>query len=169
MSTIDLQQRLEQLPELYREYVLSDLPRVVTDTFSEYHELDENKTLALENGFALYLLFFLTRNEFIEFIVAECAIEKGTAGVLVSAMHAALPDYIRKLHEDISAMAFEETPARVTPPSLSIQEDLAEIEKSLHQINPVRTMASDGKQIGYSSTTEDTYTSSQSNIIDENK
>src|SRR3990167_8022222 len=103
MSTIDLQQRLEQLPELYREYVLSNLPRVVTDTFSEYHELDENKTLALENGFALYLLFFLTRNEFIEFIDAECAIEKGTAGVLVSAMHTALPDE-RKLHEDISAM-----------------------------------------------------------------
>lgn len=54
-------------------------------------------------------------------------------------------------------------------PTTSIAEDLAEIEKSLHQISPVRTMASDGKQIGYSSTTEDTYSSSQSNIIDENK
>jgi len=56
-----------------------------------------------------------------------------------------------------------------TAPTSSLAADLAEIEQSLHQINPVRTMASDGKQIGYSSNTEDTYTSTQSAIINESK
>ena len=72
--------------------------------------------------------------------------------------------------ESISkAKAFVDQKDTVVAPISSIEEDLAEIEKSLHQINPVRTMASDGKQIGYSSTTEDTYTSTQSAIINESK
>jgi len=171
MSTIDLQQRLEKLPETYRAYVLSDLPRVTTDTFSEYHKLDGDRKLSLENGFALYLLFFLTVDDFIEFIVAECGINKAAAGALVSAMHTALPQEIMDIHDQISTLAFEEEPALdpVPAPVSSIQEDLAEIEKSLHQLSPVRTMASDGKQIGYSSTTEDTYTSTQSTLINKSK
>jgi hypothetical protein len=171
MSTIDLQQRLEKLPETYQAYILSDLPRVITDTFNEYHKLDGGKKLALENGFALYLLFFLTLDDFIEFIVAECGINKEEVKVLVSAMHTALPKEIMDIHDQISALAFEAAPALdpVPAPASSIQEDLAEIEKSLHQLSPVRTMASDGKQIGYSSTIEDTHTSTQSALINETK
>lgn len=76
---------------------------------------------------------------------------------------------LQKLLRPIVETSTSIEPKPTPTPTSSIEEDLAEIEKSLHQISPVRTMASDGKQIGYSSTKEDTYSSSQSNIIDENK
>jgi len=50
-----------------------------------------------------------------------------------------------------------------------VANEIAETEAAMEKISPIRTMAGDSKQIGYSSTTEPTYTSTQSAIINETK
>lgn len=47
--------------------------------------------------------------------------------------------------------------------------EFADTEAELEKISPIRTMVGDSKQVGYSSTTEPTYTSIQSAIINEKK
>lgn len=51
----------------------------------------------------------------------------------------------------------------------NIMSEIAETEAALETIAPLRTMATDGKQIGYASTEETTYTSHQSAILNEGK
>lgn len=61
----------------------------------------------------------------------------------------------------------ESIPANTTEES--ILSEIAETEAALKTIPPLRTMANDGKQIGYESVEENTYTSHQSAILNESK
>lgn len=156
------------LPE-YKSYLLSGAPGEIATTFSEPHQFSPEQTIVLENGFVMYLLFFMNIEEFTKYINTECGLPESEASLLAAGMHNALPEQVQSLvvNTQFEIDTTESAPATEgSDATSSLAEDLAEIEKSLHQISPVRTMASDGKQIGYSSTTEDTYSSSQSNIID---
>jgi hypothetical protein len=166
MSTPELKQRLNQLPDTYRSYVLSDLPRVISDTFAEANGFDELKAVTLESGFALYLLFFLDKTGFADFIVTECGLDAKTAAVLVAGMHQALRDDARSFHEETAALVFAQAPESAP---LDIASEIAALEKTPEVVSSIRTMNSDSKQIGYSSVEENTYTSTQNALINESK
>jgi hypothetical protein len=163
MSNADIKQRLNQLPEGYRKYVLSDMPRIISDTFAEAHQLDEARTLALENGFALYLLFFINQSEFADFIVKECGLEIDTARVLAAGFHTALQPDIQAFHDETSALVFS-NPIENVPEVRPLVGDPASMPTAA-----LRTLSRDGQQAGYSSVEEPTYSSMQNAIINESK
>ncbi|KKT80552.1 MAG: hypothetical protein UW75_C0003G0012 [Parcubacteria group bacterium GW2011_GWF2_44_8] len=138
---IDSEQIMKAVDALYVQYVL---PPDLRKNFS--------------NAYIYLALGSIQDGEIVNLLV-ELGVDPDTAKLCIA-----------QIVSDVRTATLPEELVTSTPlPQSSIEEDLAEIEKSLHQINPVRTMASDGKQIGYSSTTEDTYTSTQSAIINESK
>lgn len=51
----------------------------------------------------------------------------------------------------------------------AIESEITEVEESIQKLNPIRTMGSDSRQVGYSSNEETTYTSTQSALMNESK
>jgi hypothetical protein len=160
-------ERLQQLDPGYRNYIQSGMPVVIAETFSQAHQLNEDRALALENGFALYLLFFFNLQTFAEFISTECGLDAHTANLVARAMHQALPSEIQKYCTETWELISKV--AEVSDEEESISSEIAETEAALEKVSPIRTMAGDSKQVGYSSTEEPTYTSIQSAIINEAK
>lgn len=166
MKPTIITERLQQLDPGYRHYIQGGMPAEIVKIFAEAHQLTEDKALILENGFALYLLFFFDLTTFSEFITTECSIDNHTADLLAHAMHQALPTEIQKQYKETWELISK---METLTEEESINAEIAETEADLEKISPIRTMAGDSKQIGYSSTTEPTYTSIQSAIINEPK
>ncbi len=160
MQNPAITKRLEQLNSQYRDYILSGEPQEIVKVFSESHNLTKEQEIVLENGFALYLLFFINLSDFSNFIVMECKFSEADANLLARAMHMALPEFIRQTHEQTSPLVF------LNDSSLNeteqIKEEIAETESVLDTINPIRTMASDSGQVNPE---EKVHTSTQSAIL----
>lgn len=158
MQNLAITKRLEQLDSQYRDYILSGEPQVISKTFSEAHKLTPEKEIVLENGFALYLLFFINLSDFSNFIVTECKFSEAEANLLARAMHMSLPEFIRETHEQTSPLIFPNN----SDEGEQIMLEIAETEAALETINPIRTMASDSKHV---SPGETVHTSTQSAIL----
>lgn len=52
---------------------------------------------------------------------------------------------------------------------VDIKSEITEVEENLQKLNPIRTMGSDSRQVGYNSNEETTYTSTQSALMNESK
>jgi hypothetical protein len=64
--------RFNLLSPEYQEILTSDFPQASAQIFAEMLSLDVRKTTILENGFVLYLLFFLDRDGFTHFLITNC-------------------------------------------------------------------------------------------------
>ncbi len=162
-----ISKRISELDPTYREFLSSGFPQIIAGTFSETYNLNEEQDAVLENGFVLYLLFFLTRTELASFIAAELPIPEKDASLMSQAMHLALPLDIRTLHE-ATTEAIAKASSVAEPET--ILSEIEETEAAMRAINippihSIRTMAGDGKIVGYENTQESTYSSDQSNLL----
>ena len=151
------------IPE-YKSYLLSGAPGEIASVFSEPHSFTPEQTIVLENGFVLYLLFFINLDELAEYIGTECGLGTKESHLLAAGMHNALPEEVQQLVAISQAEIAKENSPDIEL-SNEFEEDLAEIEKNLSQVQSVRTMQSDSRNIGYSSVEETTHSSDQSNLL----
>jgi hypothetical protein len=151
-------EQLQKLDPIYTSFLMSESFEETVDLFSEAKNLSSSQADSLQNGLLLALAFLLDRQQLVAFVGKNCGFGTAEAELLWEGFLQSLPPNIINYYQGMLELENDD-----------ITNDLAEIEQSLHQINPVRTMAGDGKQIGYSSTTEDIYTSTQSAIINESK
>ncbi len=170
-----ISERMQHLDPNYRNFIQSGIPVEIARTFADAHDLTEDKGMILENGYALYLLFFFDMQTFSEFITTECGLDSHTAILLAHAMHHALPIKVQELHAEtwglisdtVALTEDKSTYSEMTKTEMA--KEIAETEAALEKISPIRTMSGDNKQIGYASLYEPTYTSTQSAIINETK
>lgn len=165
--------RIAELDPTYRAFLFSGMPQIIAGTFSETYTLNEEQDAVLENGFVLYLLFFFTRTELASFIATELPIPKKDASLMSEAMHIALPEDIRTMHE-VTAESLSNNDIGET--AETIMSEIAKTEAVLETISTppstspkppvqsIRTMATDS-QVGYHSTQEATHQSDQSNLL----
>jgi hypothetical protein len=147
------------IPE-YREYLLSAAPSLIASTFSEPHNLSPEKTISLENGFAMYLLFFINFDGLVNYILEECDLTINEATLLAHGMNNALPEEARRLLINTSNDIFDS----IEKGGLNLISEISEIENSLQT---VRTMSSDSAMPVPQP--EATYSSVQSAILNERK
>lgn len=152
-------QRFKSLIPEYREYLLSGAPALIASTFSEAHNLPNEKVVALENGFAMYLMFFLNIDGLINFIGEECGLTQRDATLLAHGMNNALPTEIQRLIVETANEIFS-VDGNATD---NLESDISEMENSLHTI---RTMSTDSAPAPQP---ESTYSSMQSAILNEGK
>jgi hypothetical protein len=157
-----IKERLSLLEPTYRQFVSSDEPQLITAALAEVHALDAVGTLALENSFMMFLLFFLNRNDFAIYIYEECHLNPEKAQQLANAFFLALPLGIRNSYE---AALSKKTPID-TEDSSSLINEIAEAEAAISTIPAVRTMGSDS-HLPTPPSSETTYSSTQSAILQE--
>ncbi len=154
-----INQRARELPPIYRDYILSGEVSAIANEFSQAHNLSEASATALENGIFLFMLFFLSKSSFINFLKENCDLTEHDAGVLVEAILLSLPINIRELQQQSTLLVFAET-------STDINSDIAETEATINALNS-RPVSVNPPQ--YAPSQENTYTSLQSAILRENR
>lgn len=86
-----IKSRNDILSSDYKDFVYSDFTDVTVAIFGDYLKLDEEKRVIFENGLMLFLLLFLNKFEFIEFIIRECSLSIEKAISAVTAISEGLP------------------------------------------------------------------------------
>ncbi len=162
MDKQEITNRLKQLPADYQAFILSGLPQEIVDTFAEAHDLDEDLQITLEDGFTLYLLFFITETNFIRFVALNLNLETKPAGLLVKGMKLGLPKEIYTFLNETNNLLTNQD----TAPGGDFASEIAEAEKTLESLDNVRTMHSDQKS--NSAQGETTYPSLQADILTNN-
>ncbi len=157
MPNQQLQERIQELEPLYREYILSDDIAEIAKEFSEVHGFDETNANLLENGIFLFMLFFINKKTLVDFIVKNCRLEQHEAAVLVEAIIMSVPDNIRAMQTKTSLVIFSET-----DPKDTTEKEILETETSIEYLNSIRTMPADKQQ-----NNETTHTSTQSAILND--
>lgn len=101
-----IQERLAMLSPEYTEVVMSDLAEITTNAFAPALGLDEEKTVVFENGFLMFLLFFMNEQRFAQYLVSECAITESQASQTVADILAALPpDLVSAMRSNFSQLS----------------------------------------------------------------
>jgi hypothetical protein len=155
-----IKERINILEPNYRTFVLSNSPSQITRDLAKVHNFDEEKYIVFENGFAMFLLFFINKSELVDYLITDCALKPREAELLAEALTLALPTEIRIVQENTSRLIFNETENTRHD---DITQDIAETEAALQALEPIRTMTSDG-HIPHQ---ENIYTSTQSAILNE--
>ena len=125
MLNSTIKNRIIQLEPSYRDFVLSDIPVATADKFAKAHGLDEIRSAVLENGIMLFLLFFLDKSELKSFLIEECKLNNGDAGLLVEEVIMSLPEDLRAaeeltrkiITETKEGVALVNTPENITDPA----------------------------------------------------
>jgi hypothetical protein len=157
-----IKQRLDELEPSYRDFVLSDFPTTIAESFAEAHNFDDIKTVVLENGIVLFLLFFFDKQDLTNFIVSDCELNEKEASLLTTAIIMALPKEIKTAHEQTRDLVFKDKNTNPTDEILST----AEAEALAHTTSPLRTMEGDSTQETPKPPEEKTYTVNQSDLLE---
>ncbi len=149
MTNKIIKERIDLLELNYRTYLLSnDLSNMAQD-FATKHKFDEDTAIVFENGIAMMLMFFIDKQDFVDYLVTECKINnKYDASVLAEAIILSLPENIRSSYETTRNQIFETTTkveeyTHKPNEPISIDKEIKEAEEVLSSINHVRTMSSD--------------------------
>lgn len=158
-----LSQRAEKMEPIYRDYILSGDISVISNEFSQSHNLDKNSATALENGIFLFALFFIDKKSFIKFVMENCDLREHEANVLVEAILLSFPINIREMHKRTSLLIFSEEINNT-----DFTSDIAETEAAISTLETIRTMAKDNQIIDQQHK-EEVHTSTQSAILNKNQ
>ncbi len=139
--------RINALQPPYREFVLSDMPKIITEEFGELYSLDDARLGALGNAIILLLTFLLDRKQFVEFAQHECALSFTEADALSWGIITSLPEDIRELYLTTDATL---NASAASPFDLS--SEIHQTETILEAIPSVRTMQSTPAETVYTST-----------------
>ena len=152
-----IKERLNILEPSYRAFVLSSTPSQITEALSKVHRFDEDRYIVFENGFMMFLLFFIDKTGLINYLVSDCKLDHQDAKLLAAALILALPPEIRFKHEATSQLIFNGA-AEVDQNDIS--KEIAETEAALKSIEPI-------SRVDPHSLQDTTYTSTQSAILHE--
>lgn len=173
-----IKEQIAKLDPQYREFILGVDISLLIEPFALHHKLDEDKALMLTNSFILYLTFLFSFNDLKRFIETELDFDEKEANLLAHGLTLTLPPPIKNYVESQSELIFTETEnlnTETTEVNLGATIETKEatvtpstpIQKPI--INPLRTMATDSKEVGFTSTDEPVYTSVQNAIINETR
>lgn len=169
-----IKEQIATLNPRYREFILSGEVGAIVEPFIKHHNLDEDKEVMLENGFVLYLIFLFTFDNFVNFLKTELDFTEKEASLLAHGLKLALPKPIGEYLDNQSLILFAEIEEEEETPTIIENETKEAVvtpsaPASKPIINPLRTMATDGKGVGYESVEEPVYTSVQNAIINESR
>lgn len=102
-----IQNRIQTLSPIYKDFVLSDFAENAANVFGVRFDFGEDNIIILENGIAMYLLFFMNKNELIEYVKTDCNLQKDDAVLLIEAILNELPDSMIKGIEE-TYLAFKQ-------------------------------------------------------------
>lgn len=165
MTNPIIKERLNLLDPNYRKFVLSSVPTTISEVFSETYKLDEIKSIVLENGIVLFLLFFFDRPDLKNYIITDCGLTESEATLLTEGIILALPENIRLSHEKTRQLIFNNIKNNG---DTEIIKNITEAEAVLDTINPIRTMEKDNRTSD-NLPQENVHTSTQSTILNDNK
>ncbi|MBP9836435.1 MAG: hypothetical protein KBC78_01225 [Candidatus Pacebacteria bacterium] len=158
MTNEIIRERINTLDPSYRAFVLSNSPSQITEALAKVHGFDEDKYIVFENGFAMFLLFFISKSDLTNYLISDCGLKLQDAKLLTEALILALPPEIRIMQESTSQLIFN----RAETDQNDISKDIAEAEAVLNAIEPIRTTST------ITPIDQDkTYTSTQSAILNE--
>ena len=152
-----LKERINILEPSYRAFVLSQTPSQIAEALAKAHSFDEDIYIVFENGFAMFLLFFIDKAGLINYLISDCRLNRHDAEMLAEALILALPSEIRLKHEATSQLIFNGA-AEVDQNDIS--KEIAETEAALKSIEPI-------SRVDPHSLQDTTYTSTQSAILHE--
>jgi hypothetical protein len=90
-SATEIDTRIQELTPEYRGFLTGGTPELLVEIFAEANGLDDTQWRVLENGTMLFLLLFLTRDEYVAFVRDECSVDEVLAKAIVSGIIEALP------------------------------------------------------------------------------
>lgn len=165
MTNSIIKERLDLLEPEYREFVLSSVPTTISKVFAETYKLDEIKSIVLENGIILLLLFFFDKPDLKNYIITDCGLTEHDATLLTEAIILAFPENLRLSHKKTRQLIFNNVK---NSDDSEIIKNIAEVEAVFDTLNPIRTMAKDNQIIDQQHK-EEVHTSTQSAILNKNQ
>lgn len=149
--------RINALEGPYREFVLSEMPGVIAESFGEAYQFDEKRTGVLGNAIILLLTFLLSREQFVEFVAAECGLPASEATDLSWGIVSSLPSDISEAYLATARSLNQEVP----DVPFDLAAEINQAETTLGSIPQVRTMPQTPAG------SEPVYTSTQAAILHE--
>ena len=133
-------QRLAEIPPALRELAESNFPQIAAQTLGQTIELTEGQTEVLKNGFFLYLIFILDKDDLLSFLAEEAFIDADQSTPIVDAFLATLPDEIKNANIESNPI----TTKNPTPPTGS--NIYSSTQASI--LNPEQTQPTDSARWG---------------------
>ena len=157
-----IENRFKELPASYQDFVVSGFPREIAEVFSPSLNLSPDQTDTLENGLILYLLFFFTKHELMEYVVNNTGANALETEDVIFTICKNLPDFANN-------DTYEQTRQELQRGS-DFNIEIAEAENALRSIEGIRTMAHDMQEakvhpIQPAPIVETTYQSNQADIL----
>jgi hypothetical protein len=151
-----IENRFKELPSSYRDFVASEFPQEIAEVFASSLNLTPDQTDILENGLILYLLFFFTQAELVEYVINNTGADAVETEAVISTICKNLPDFADNTD-------YEEARHELAEANSSLNSDIAETENALRSIEGLRTMAGDASVAVQAPV--NTYQSSQTEIL----
>lgn len=151
-----IEERFKELPPSYRDFVASDFPQEIAEVFASSLNLTPDQTDILENGLILYLLFFFTQTELVEYVTRNTGANAVETEAVISTICRNLPDFADNTE-------YEQARQELLVTNSSLNSDIAETENALRSIEGLRTMAGDASVVAQAPV--NTYQSSQAEIL----
>ena len=156
-----IKERISILAPSYKSFILGDIPQQITTALAKAHDFDEDEYIVFENGFAMFLLFFIDKAGLINYLISDCRLNRHDAEMLAEALILALPPEIKVMHESTSQLIFNRG---TMVDQDDISREIAEAEAALKSIEPVRSNTPSNHV-----PQNKTYTSTQSAILNEKR
>lgn len=146
--------RISVLSPQYRLFIESGFTEELANTFGSAYSFSDRKVEILENAITLYLLFFLSDVDTIDFISRNCELSPDEASSLFWGIIAAFPEGLYQMVQaQFLALQGEQ----------KLASEIAETEKAFESLQGIRTMATDMREAQTHHVP--THQSSQSDLI----
>lgn len=145
-----LTERLELLPASYKAFLEGGFVEGVSESVTEHYLLSTEQAEQFTNSLYLFLLFFLTTEDFIRSLINEVKLS---------------PDQTRGLCETLFEALPENFPWELANRD-TVQQEIASLEKTVSELSSMRTMQSDMQQ-QHTPVVEKTYVSSQDALLNQ--
>lgn len=175
-----IQERVNNLEENYRNFIQSGEVSKISEAFSTFHNFDEETAVFFENGVFLYLIFFMTEESFINYLISDCLLNRNDATLLTIAVKKSLPGYIQasfeatqeallKSAKTIADNSSEKPKATLEFPIITKKEpeDFSEEIAALEELSQKNNLSRKESNLGETEQ-EQTYISSQDDILNKN-
>lgn len=152
-----IENRLLSLNPEYRSFVESPFVTDASLNFAERLGVSGRKIEVMENVFYLYLLSLISLEKMGVMISDTCGLPQTEGKAVAYAFIASLPSELPKLIEADHTLL-------ISGQTSTLASEIAEAEKELGEIQGIRTMAGDMREVQAHSSTP-TYTSRQADLI----
>lgn len=121
MDDPQLQAQLESFAPEYQEFVTGPVPEMMANAYGKPLELTDKELTVLENGFILYLLAMLSKNEWVDFISVHTSLNNEIAQSVVDEMMGFASPELQTELEKIRTQDIESDETMLSPQSTDRQ------------------------------------------------